>query len=53
MIDWLLPYLATDGSEIRQFDFPTISTRRIRVFFEESTYYRYGYLEELEAYWIS
>lgn len=53
VIDWLLPYLATDGSEIRQFDFPTISTRRIRVFFEESTYYRYGYLEELEAYWIS
>ncbi len=53
IVDWVVP-VGADGSEIRTFDLPsTITTRRVRVWFDRGDYYGHSYLEEIEAWRIS
>lgn len=52
VVNWSVP-VTLDGSEIKQFDFPTVSTSKIRVYFEEGTSTGFSTLDELEAYWVS
>lgn len=53
IVDWVLPEGGVDGSEIKQFDFPDVTTRRVRVLFEDGNATRGAFLEEFEAYRIS
>ncbi|HST41650.1 MAG TPA: hypothetical protein VLK58_19180 [Conexibacter sp.] len=39
--------------EIKQFDFPTVSTSRVRILSERGNTFGRTMLDELEAYWIS
>jgi hypothetical protein len=51
-LNWLIPERA-DGTEVKQFDFTTVTARRVRVLFDEATTLGWSFLEEFEAYWIS
>lgn len=53
IIDWVVPEDALDGSEIKQFDFPTVSTSRVRILSERGNAFGRTMLDELEAYWVS
>ncbi|ADB48519.1 hypothetical protein [Conexibacter woesei] len=53
ILNWVMPPDMTDGSEIRQFDFPTVATRRIRALIEEGGTHGWSFMEEIEAYWMS
>ncbi len=53
VLDWIVPEVRADGSEIEQFDFPTVTTRRVRVLFERGNRQGGAFLDELESYWIS
>ncbi len=52
MLNWPVP-VRLDGGEIKQFDFATVQTSKIRVLFEQGRNNTGGALDELEAYWIS
>ncbi len=50
IVDWVVP-VGYDGSEIRTFDLPaTITTRRVRAWFDRGDYDGWSYLEEIEAW---
>ena len=52
ILDWVHPTQPADGSEIKQFDFATIGTSRIRIRVDSSLDGR-SFMDEIETYWIS
>jgi hypothetical protein len=52
ILDWVLPLVVADGSEVKQFDFPTVATSRIRAVIEQGPQ-KFSFLDEIEAYWMS
>jgi hypothetical protein len=52
LLDWHIPTGRADGTELKQFDFATISTTRVRALIEK-TGEGYAFLDDIEAYWVS
>jgi hypothetical protein len=50
ILDWIAAELVPDGREMRQFDFPELTTTRIRLLIEEGATSGWSWLDEIEAY---
>jgi hypothetical protein len=50
ILNWKMPEVLSDGSEAREFDFPVVSTTKVRVLIEDGSTDGQSWLEEIEAY---
>jgi hypothetical protein len=50
IVNWVLPVTTADGSEIKQFDFASVTTTKVRALIESGTTEGWSWMDEIEAY---